>query len=70
VLLPLLATGDLGVGVWLLWHARHRGWNRPDVPVTGVLLLICALFLAWLALRHPAAPPVPSPSPPNAAVPI
>ena len=50
MLLPLLAVGDLGVGVWLLWHARrHHGWDRPGVPVTGVLLLMCALFLAWLA---------------------
>jgi len=57
VLLPLLAAGDLGVGVWLLWHARrHHGWDRPGVPVTGVLLLMCALFLAWLALQHPRSP--------------
>jgi len=70
VLLPLLATGDLGVGVWLLWHARHHhGWDRPDAPVTGVLLLICALFLAWLAVQHPDAPAVPTP-PPTAPVPI
>jgi len=70
VLLPLLAAGDLGVGVWLLWHARgHHGWDRPGVPVTGVLLLMCALFLAWLALQHPVAPTAP-PSPPNAPVPV
>jgi len=70
VLLPLLAAGDLGVGVWLLWHARrHHGWDRPGVPVTGVLLLMCALFLAWLALQHPDAPAMPS-SPPNAPVPV
>jgi len=68
VLLPLLAAGDLGVGGWLLWHARrHHGWDQPGVPVTGVLLLMCALFLAWLALQHPAAPAVP-PSTPNAPV--
>jgi len=68
VLLPLLAAGDLGVGVWLLWHARRQhGWDRPGVLVTGVLLLMCALFLGWLALQHPAAPVVP-PSPSNAPV--
>ncbi len=66
VLLPLLAAGDLGVGVWLLWHARrHHGWDRPGVPVTGVLLLLCALFLTWLAVQHPDAPAVP-PSRPDA----
>ena len=68
MLLPLLAAGDLGVGVWLLWHARrHHGWDRPDVPVAGVLLLMCARVLAWLALQHPDAPAVP-PSPPSAPV--
>jgi len=46
-------------------HARrHHGWDQPGVPVTGVLLLMCALFLAWLALQHPAAPA----APPNAPV--
>ncbi len=66
MLLPLLAAGDLGVGVWLLGHARRQhGWDRPVVPVTGALLLMCALFLTWLALQHPSAPAVPS-SPPNA----
>ena len=70
VLLPLLAVGDLGVGVWLLWHARrHLGWDQPGVPVTGVLLLMCALFLGWLAVQHPAAPAMPPP-PPSAPVPI
>ena len=70
LLLPLLAAGDLGIGVWLLWHApRHHGWDQPGVPVTGVLLLMCALFLAWLAVQHPAAPPSP-PSPPNAPLPV
>ncbi len=68
VLLPLLAAGDLGVAVWLLWHARrHHGWDRPGVPVTGVLLLMCALFLGWLAVQHPVAPAVP-PSRPSAPV--
>ncbi len=68
VLLPLLAAGDLGVGVWLLWHARrHHGWDQPGIPVTGVLLLMCALFLAWLALQHPAAPAV-TPSRPSVPV--
>ncbi len=61
-------AGDLGVGVWLLWHARrHHGWDRPGVPVTGVLLLMCALFLGWLAVQHPIAPAVP-PSRPSAPV--
>jgi len=70
VLLSLLAAGDLGVGVWLLWHARrHHGWDRPGAPVTGVLLLLCALFLAWLAVQHPTAPALP-PSPPSAPVPV
>jgi len=68
VLLPLLAAGDLGVGVWLLWHAcRHHGWDRPGVPVTGVLLLMCALFLGWLAVQHPDAPAMP-PRQPSAPV--
>jgi len=68
VLLPLLAAGDLGVGVWLLWLARrHYGWDQPGIPVTGVLLLMCALFLAWLALQHPAAPAV-TPSRPSVPV--
>jgi len=70
VLLPLLAASDLGVGVWLLWHARrHHGWDRPGIPVTGVLLLMCALFLAWLAVQHPEAPAV-TPSRPSAPVPV
>jgi len=34
-----------------------------------MLLLMCALFLGWLALQHPDAPAVP-PSPPNAPVPV
>ncbi len=68
MLLPLLAAGDLGVGVWLLWHAhRQHGWDQPGIPVTGVLLLVYALFLAWLALQHPAAPAV-TPSQPSVPV--
>ncbi len=68
MLLLLLAAGDLGVGVWLLWHAcRHHGWDRPGVPVTGVLLLMCALFLGWLAVQHPDAPAMP-PRQPSAPV--
>jgi len=54
LLLPLLAAGDLGIGVWLLWHApRHHGWDQPGVPVTGVLLLMCALFLGLAGRAAP-----------------
>jgi len=63
VLLPLLAAGDLSMGLWLLRHAhRTNGWDRPGVPVVGVLLLICAVFLTWLAggaaPRHSHGAPV------------
>jgi len=65
VLLPLLAAGDLGIGVWLLWHARrHHRWDRPGVPVTGVLLpqrLLRKRLLSAGSVSHQGGVSVPRP---------
>ena len=69
-LLIAFVAADLLGGLYLLAYAyRHQRWERPSVPLLGVVLLVLSTFLALLAVRAIVASPSRQHVPPGRVTP-